>query len=148
MCISSLGFSLYCNVRQTNAEERLRHLRHLDDRITTIELKLEHSFQQLFTGNLNMRNNHQHAELRQHPETDSAELAGENNNNNNNNDDMSHEAVRRLSLLQMSDLHRLRRDVSQLKLARRQQRRQTLGGASTEHQPTECSCTAGMCAYL
>lgn len=41
LCITSLGFSVYNNVRQSDLEDRTRHIRYLDDRITIMETKME-----------------------------------------------------------------------------------------------------------
>lgn len=43
LCVCSLGASIYSNYRQSHIEDRIRHLRHLDDRISILEAKLSAS---------------------------------------------------------------------------------------------------------
>ncbi|KAL9899287.1 collagen alpha chain CG42342 isoform 7-T7 [Glossina fuscipes fuscipes] len=161
MCVTSLAFSLYCNVRQTRqSEHNLRHLHLLDERITDIELQLQQHTQQL-------RQASEFDDPEDNDDEDDDDVAanvddgGRNDlvdvaDNDRKNLHILHlenakdvtQAVRLLTR-QVTELHRLRRDVSQLQLTRRQQRRQTLGAAaSNEHlAPTvslqECACQPG-----
>ncbi|XP_037944001.1 GATA zinc finger domain-containing protein 10-like [Teleopsis dalmanni] len=158
MCVGSFGFSLYCLVRQSHADERLRHLRQLDDRIDFIELQqqqLQLQLQQLTTihvadtnNNYNYNNNNKYDDNmlppQQFQETEQSE-----NLHTPQPAVISAQAMRLLTR-QVGDLQRLRRDVSQLQLTRRQQRRQAAMSATNasgggalgpfgEHS-NECAC--------
>uniref|UniRef100_A0A1I8NN37 Uncharacterized protein n=1 Tax=Stomoxys calcitrans TaxID=35570 RepID=A0A1I8NN37_STOCA len=47
ICLSSLAFSLYANIRQTHSEHSLRHLRLIDERLEDMEMQLRLQQQQL-----------------------------------------------------------------------------------------------------
>lgn len=96
LCFTSLGASFYSNFRQSHIEDRIRHLRHLDDRITILEAKLSNSQYQAAALNSG--------------ETEFTDVAN---------------VVRKLSL-QVAGIQRLRRDVSHLQLSRRSQRQASI----------------------
>jgi len=96
LCITSLGASVYSNFRQSHIEDRLRHLRHLDDRVSMLEAKL------------------QTIEVpADFVDGTSAEFSDVAN------------VVRKLSL-QVAGIQRLRRDVSHLQVSRREQRQASI----------------------
>lgn len=115
MCISSLGLSLYVNFRQTHFEDRLRHLRHIEERINFIEAKLQ---------NLPSSSSSSYSQFPQ-----SLSTAADFSNVAN--------VVRKLSL-QVEGIQRLRRDVSHLQMTRRQRQ------ASTVQSSQECICPPGV----
>ena len=43
LCVSSLGFSVFTSFRQSQLEDRLKYMRHLDNRILILEEKLHAS---------------------------------------------------------------------------------------------------------
>ncbi|CAD6995117.1 unnamed protein product [Ceratitis capitata] len=158
LCLIACGLAFYSIDRHSRNEVRLRKLLQLDERINALELRL------------------QLCEQRQQPLSgvaDSVELLGSSNLHNRDEQQLQQQQVTEpkpnLSLdvtqtlhklsRQVSDLHRLRRDVSHLQLSRRQQqRRQTsLATVTTvdglllqtpqqqQQQQThsgECGCTA------
>lgn len=113
ICVTSLGASVYLNFRQTHLEDRIRHLRHIDDRVTILEAKLQNIIQP-FAQKLSA--------------TSSATAGDEFTDVAN--------VVRKLSL-QVAGIQRLRRDVSHLQFTRRSNRQ-----ASVQQSP-ECVCPAG-----
>lgn len=114
ICVTSLGASVYLNFRQTHLEDRIRHLRHIDDRVTVLEAKLQNIIQP-FAQKLTA--------------TSSATSTGDEFTDVAN-------VVRKLSL-QVAGIQRLRRDVSHLQFTRRSNRQ-----ASVQQSP-ECVCPAG-----
>lgn len=90
LCVTSLGFSVYTSFRQSHLEDRVRHMRHLDDRITILEAKLQNS------------------QYSPPGAAASAEFT-----------DVAANVMRKLSL-QVAGIQRLRRDVSHLQVARRE----------------------------
>ncbi|XP_055381364.1 collagen alpha chain CG42342-like [Condylostylus longicornis] len=164
MCISSVGFSLYANIRQTHYEDRLRHLRHLDDRITILETKIDN-----FLPFLKYRRNSKSTSssssgggLVSSSSSSTSSLKNKNifengivdvvNDENNSiqqsssvtddNDDPLADftnvanVVRKLSV-EVQGIQRLRRDVSHLQLTRRQQRQTAVQSSQ------ECMCPPG-----
>lgn len=116
MCISALGLSLYANYRQTHVEERIRHLRHLDDRLTALEAQL------LGGGNTGASVGASSASW---GPTGASSAPVDYTN-----------VVRKLSM-QAEGIQRLRRDVSQLHAIRRQQRQTSIQSSQ------ECTCPPG-----
>lgn len=100
LCISSLGASIYSNFRQSHIEDRIRHLRHLDDRISMMEAKLSAA-----------------SGVSQYQQSASLGSAEEFSDVAN--------VVRKLSL-QVAGIQRLRRDVSHLQLTRRANRQASI----------------------
>lgn len=121
LCISALGFSLYANLRQIHNEDKLRHFRHLDDRIADLESKLQQFMQ--------MRQSSVVSEGVQ--TADQGAATGFTATADFSSDVAS--VVRKLSL-QVEGIQRLRRDVSHLQMTRRQ--------ASIQSEP-DCMCPAG-----
>lgn len=120
LCISALGFSLYANLRQIHNEDKLRHFRHLDDRISILESTLQQFMQ--------MR---QRSEVVEAVAADNVAPATGFTATADFSDVTS--VVRKLSL-QMQGIQRLRRDVSHLQMTRRQ--------ASIQSEQ-DCMCPAG-----
>lgn len=127
LCLCAFSFALYANVRQTRLEQRVQRLQQLDARIVELELRLEQ--QQLI-----------------HWPAEQAQLLA----SAGSKDNVS--GSPHLALHVRRELHRLRRDVSQLQLTRRQQRRQAaeaeaaaaaVGGVSGIGANGECQCQTG-----
>lgn len=95
MCLTSLGFSAYTSFNQTYFEDRIRHLRLLNDRVSVLEAQIQALPQQW---------------LDRVTVTDATLTEPEEYENIAN-------VVRRLSA-QVSGIPRLRRDVSHLKMKR------------------------------
>lgn len=180
MCVTSLGFSLYCNVRQTHTERTLRHLREFDERLMDLEMQLQMQQQQLqHVSHTLTKQREQLIRNNEEDEVDDDDADDDYDNSETDTINMDYtsralsasngagnlnilhlkdakdvtQAVRLLTR-QVGELHRLRRDVSQLQLSRRQQhRRQTgLGGGSgtSSHERLgvgagggECGCQPG-----
>lgn len=129
LCLCAFSFALYANVRQTRLEQRVQRLQQLDARIVELELRLEQ--QQLI-----------------HWPAEEAQLLASAGSKDNDS------GAPHLALHVRRELHRLRRDVSQLQLTRRQQRRQAaeaaaaaaaVGGVSGSGVGAngECQCQTG-----
>lgn len=129
LCISALGFSLYANLRQIHNEDKLRHLRHLDDRISILESKM----QQLMT----IRRPSLQASIQSSSPADPQNEAATGFTATADFSDVA-SVVRKLSL-QVQGMQRLRRDVSHLQMTRRQ--------ASIQSEQ-ECMCPAGKLVFL
>lgn len=123
LCVTSLGFSVYTSFRQSHLEDRVRHMRHLDDRITILEAKIHHQQQQKQQlQQQQLQQQQQQTVSFSQPAT--AEFTDVAN------------VMRKLSL-QVAGIQRLRRDVSHLQVARRERQ------ASIQQSP-ECVCPPGM----
>lgn len=120
LCISALGFSLYANLRQIHNEDKLRHFRHMDDRISILESKLQQILQFSTRSAETVVATDQDAATGFTATADFSDVAS---------------VVRKLSL-QVQGIQRLRRDVSHLQMTRRQ--------ASIQSEQ-ECMCPAGEC---
>lgn len=90
LCITSLGFSIFIYLRQSQFEDRVRYLRHLEDRMTTLEARLQSDVPLSY--------------LKTSSSNEFADIASD---------------MRKLSL-QVSGIQRLRRDVSHLQIGRRE----------------------------
>ena len=111
VCITSLGITIYTNIRQSYLEDRLISLVSIEERLSLVEAQIKQFF---VYNNPNPNNNN--------------ELINESN--------ISH-IVKKLSL-QISELPRIRRDVSSLKLSRKDRRQ-----ASVQQIGGECVCPPG-----
>lgn len=114
LCVFSLGFSIYTSYRQTHLEDRMHHIRHLDERITILEAK------------------YQNYHLTYPSSSQSVST---------NVDSKFSDVVRKLSL-EVAGIQRLRRDVSHLQVTRSQ--RQTASASTVQQTPPECVCPPGM----
>lgn len=138
ICILSLSISLYLNYRHNQLESSVKSLLFLDNKV----FKIEHDLDELIrkTNILYPTINHNIDELVKRElfiekDTDGLPKLNETTPTNNDNDVIEN----KLSLHVFTDLHRLKRDVSNLKMARRQ--RQT---AIQQQSPNECLCTTGL----
>lgn len=90
LCITTLGFSIFIYLRQAQIEDKVRYLQLLEDRMTTLEARLQSdiplSYQKTSASN------------------EFSDIASD---------------MRKLSL-QVSGIQRLRRDVSHLQIGRRE----------------------------
>lgn len=127
ICIISLGLSLYLNYRQSLIEDNIKNLLYLDNKVIRIETDLDDLIRKsnIFYTQINQNRSKQTA-----VEEDAEGLPPV-------------DVVGKLSLNVFSDLHRLKRDVSTLKMARKQ--RQT---AIQQSSPNECACPAGKCKQI
>lgn len=91
LCITSLGFSIFIYLRQSQFEDTVRHLRHLEDRMTALESRLQSDVPLSYLKTSSSSNEY-------------ADIASD---------------MRKLSL-QVSGIQRLRRDVSHLQIGRRE----------------------------
>lgn len=91
LCITSFGFSIFIYLRQSQIEDSVRYLHHLEDRMTTLEVRLQQSDVPL-------------SYLKTSTSDEFADIASD---------------MRKLSL-QVSGIQRLRRDVSHLQIGRRE----------------------------
>ncbi|CAO1426265.1 unnamed protein product [Diamesa hyperborea] len=135
-CILSLSISLYLNYRHNQLESSVKNLLFLDNKV----FKIEHDLDELIrkTNSLYPTINNNIDELvKRDLSIERGELPklDETTPTNNDNDVIE----KKLSLHVFTDLHRLKRDVSNLKMARRQ--RQT---AIQQQSPNECLCTTGL----
>lgn len=114
LCITSLGFSIFIYLRQTQLEDSVRHIRHLEERMITLEARLQNDDVPL-------------SYLKTSTADDFADIASD---------------MRKLSL-QVSGIQRLRRDVSQLQIGRRERQ-------VSVQQSNDCGCPPGMfvCSIL
>lgn len=92
LCITSLGFSIFIYLRQSQFEDRVRHLRDLEDRMTALEARLQSDVPLSYLKTSSSSSN------------EYADIASD---------------MRKLSL-QVSGIQRLRRDVSHLQIGRRE----------------------------
>lgn len=92
LCITSFGFSIFIYLRQTEIEDSVRYIRHLEDRMTTLEVRLQQ-------GDVPIS-----SYLKSSTSDEIADIASD---------------MRKLSL-QVSGIQRLRRDVSHLQIGRRE----------------------------
>ncbi len=102
-----MGFSIFIYLRQSQLEDRVRYLRHLEDRMTTLEARLQ--------GDVPV------SYLKTSTADEFADIASD---------------MRKLSL-QVSGIQRLRRDVSQLQIGRRERQ-------VSVQQSNDCGCPPGM----
>lgn len=142
MCITSLVFSAYTSFNQTHLENRIRQIQQLDDRITVLEKKLR-IFPNQFLESLATTTIPLSPSLAKSSSAsssvESAIDGGEITNSTittETYDDFLN-IVRKLSL-QLTGIHRLRRDVSYLQASSRRGARQTSVPTSSE-----CTCPAG-----
>lgn len=157
LCVAAIGCSVYLNYRQSFVEERLRYMRHLDDRLTELESRLDNVFQQPLVQKSHHRRRVSPAingffsttekefraasSLALSRDVDSGEVEDDDESSEEFEDMKS--VVRKLSL-QVEGIQRLRRDVSHLKLTRQQ--RQTAIEQSPEDM-SMCSCPPGKCQF-
>lgn len=127
ICIISLGLSLYLNYRQSLIEDNIKNLLYLDNKVIRIETDLDDLIRKsnIFYTLINQNRSKQTAVEEDIEGLPPVEMVG------------------KLSLNVFSDLHRLKRDVSTLKMARKQ--RQT---AIQQSSPNECACPAGKCKQI
>jgi hypothetical protein len=119
ICIISLVLSFYLNYRQQNLELELKKLIYLDNKVNQIEVNLNEV-------------------IRKIAEISDRQIDNENVVVQEELLDLVDEpTIKKLPSNIFSDLHRLKRDVSTLKMARRQ--RQT----AIQQSPNECLCPAG-----
>lgn len=162
LCVAAIGCSVYLNYRQSFLEERLRYMRHLDERLTEVEARLETVFLPLQPQVQPQKSHHRRRvspaingffsttekEFRASSSLALSSTSGESSEeveDDVDGGDVEYEdmksVVRKLSL-QVEGIQRLRRDVSHLKLTR--QERQT----AIEQSPEDmCSCPPGKCNY-
>lgn len=134
LCVTSLGTSVYLNYRQTHLEDRVHHLRHLDDRITILEAKfnsLPRQTSRVSDSNSVVVDRGGGGGV----DINGDVVVGGDVSQDEEFTDVAN-VVRKLSL-QVAGIQRLRRDVSHLQLSRRTQRQ-----ASIQQSP-ECVCPAG-----
>lgn len=156
LCLIACALAMYSIVRHSRNEQRLRQVLQLDERISALELRLQlceqrqQPRQQHFDLDTNRPLNNERAS----PELDTGDL---HNQLGEPSKQMSVDVTQTLQRLsrQVSDLHRLRRDVSHLQISRRQQQRRqaSLAAATTvdglllqtpqQTHSGECGCTAG-----
>lgn len=143
ICILSLSLSLYLNYRHNQLESSVKSLLFLDNKV----FKIEHDLDELIrkTNSLYpISINHNIDELVKRDLTIEKDADGlpkldettPTSTSINDNDVIE----KKLSLHVFTDLHRLKRDVSNLKMARRQ--RQTV--TQQQQSPNECPCTTGL----
>ena len=138
ICILSLSISLYLNYRHNQLEISVKSLLFLDNKV----IKIEHDLDELIrkTNSLYLPKNHNIDELMKRDlnlvkKADGLLQLDETISSINDNDVIE----KKLPFNVFTDLHRLKRDVSNLKMARRQ--RQT---AIQQQSPNECLCTTGL----
>lgn len=137
ICILSLSISLYLNYRHNQLESSVKSLMFLDNKV----FRIEHDLNELIrkTNSFYPSTNHNIDELVKRDlyieRGDGLPKLDKTTPTNNDNDVIE----KKLSLHVFTDLHRLKRDVSNLKMARRQ--RQT---SIQQQSPNECLCTTGL----
>lgn len=152
LCVAAIGCSVYLNYRQSFVEERLRYMRHLDERLTDVESRLENVLLQSAQLQQKSRRRVSPAingffsttekevrHLTRTAEMDSGEVEDDEDGSSTEEEEYEDmkSVVRKLSL-QVEGIQRLRRDVSHLKLTRQQ--RQT----AIEQSPEDmCTCPPG-----
>lgn len=139
LCITSLVFSAYTSFNQTYLEHRIRQLQQLDDRITVLEKKLRifpnQFLESLATTSIPLSPSSPSSSSIQSA-IDDAEIS--NSTITTESYDEFSNIVRKLSL-QLSGIHRLRRDVSHLQASSRRGARQT----SVQQSSSDCTCPPG-----
>lgn len=156
LCLVACALAMYSIVRHSRNEQRLRQVLQLDERISALELRLQlcDQRQQHKPQHFDLDTNRPLNNERTSPELDTGDL---HNQPEEPPKQMSVDVTQTLQRLsqQVSDLHRLRRDVSHLQMSRRQQQRRqaSLAAATTtdglllqtpqQTHSGECGCTTG-----
>lgn len=170
ICVISLLLSLYLNYRQQSLELEIKNLINLDNKVHQIEVDLNElirktnrftnlddddiSIQNYNSNKNNVNLNNNVSVRRDHrasaDDTKNILIDGYYEEIHVDDPPLINDAsqindpsiVKKLSPNIFNDLHRLKRDVSNLKMARRQ--RQT----SIQQSPNDCLCPAGECFIL
>lgn len=134
LCVTSLGFSVYTSVHQTQLEDRIREFHQFDDRISVLEAKLRLLPMQFLQSLSTLPSTTTSDDFISMDTTNQSTIS-----NLDDTDDVSNEfshILRKLSV-QMSGIQRLRRDVTYLKASRRGERQASV------QQSSECMCPPG-----
>jgi hypothetical protein len=140
-CASSLAASIYSHFRQSVLEERFTHFRHLDDRITIVETNLE-SLRRHFNSRWSGSNDEMGATAERPLVIDDDDDDDEGGGGGGVRSMDLTNVVRKLEM-QVAGIQRLKRDVSHMKLTRREQRQASVQPSFAS--PDSCSCPAGEC---
>lgn len=148
MCFTSLGFSAYTSLCHSQLEDRIRHISHLDERVSVLEAKLR-KFPIQFLQTLPSTTSSPPTDDDDGDDDDDimqiVNRTVQDDNGMTGSDAATTEplasmefanVVRQLSE-HMSGIQRLRRDVSHLKASRRGERQASIS------PPTECMCPPG-----
>lgn len=149
--IVSLSFSAYTFLQQTHYENRIRHCETLDMRISQLEEKLR-LFPLAFLNSLakSASSSSSSSSLSSSPSASASvartsdstvpkiDIITDGDDTSNIDDSAVQQTAHIFQKLsfQVSDIHRLRRDVSHLKASRRGERQASV-------HPTDCSCPPG-----
>lgn len=137
LCITSFGFSVYTSLCHSELQDRIRHIHHLDERVSVLEAKLRIfpiQFLQSLATKLPSSASSPGAEAPFAPSIDNSSAADA--LDAGDAEEVAH-VMRQLSL-QVSSIQRLRRDVSYLKASRRGERQ-----ASAQPATDACMCPPG-----
>lgn len=137
ICILSLSISLYLSYRHHELASNVKSLMYLDNKVARIEIDLD---------DLIRKTNNRLATVNEGAKRDSIFSDDDDANDNDEDDEddtSSDDFVSKIPVHVFGELSRLKRDVSNLKMARRQ--RQT-GGAQSPNE--NCLCPPGEALYI
>jgi hypothetical protein len=137
-CASSLAASIYSHFRQSALEERFTHFRHLDDRLSIVETNLE-TLRRQYNSRWSASSGEFGTPHVVDDDDDDGDGGGGVGGLEGRSVDLSN-VVRKLEM-QVAGIQRLKRDVSHLKLTRREQRQASVQPSFAS--PDSCSCPAG-----
>uniref|UniRef100_A0A182MMD1 Uncharacterized protein n=1 Tax=Anopheles culicifacies TaxID=139723 RepID=A0A182MMD1_9DIPT len=127
MCITALGATVYSNLRQTYVEDKLSSLVSIEDRLSLLEAQVSDVYRRITLRKMDV------AAAAASIATGIADEAEE-------EEETMSDVVRKISH-QIAELPRMRRDLSALKISRKDRQ------AAIQQIGNECMCPPGRCSF-